>query len=129
MIVGAGRAGLLRFSLQRSLGFTEDGQRKRKYPVSSSCVDENALLTSEVRGEQADWFQSSVSEHTRRSTLKQMGYRSRTTHQLLLSAKNRKLRLQFTYTHQTWTIEDWKNVSQSEESQFQLFHSDGRVRI
>ncbi len=32
---------------QQSLGFTENGPKKRKYPVSGSCVDENALLMSE----------------------------------------------------------------------------------
>ncbi len=42
------------FHAQPSLGFTENGQKKRKYPVSGSCVDENALLRSEVRGEWAD---------------------------------------------------------------------------
>ncbi len=47
----------------------------------------------------------------------------------LLSAKNRKLRLQFTQDHQNWTIEDWKNVAWSDESPFLLQHSDGRVRI
>ncbi len=30
--------------------------------------------------------------------------------------------------HQNWTIEDWKNVAWSDESQFLLRHSDGRVR-
>ncbi len=49
--------------------------------------------------------------------------------QPLLSAKNRKQRLQFTQTHQNWTIEDWKNVAWSDESRFLLRHSDGRVRI
>ncbi len=47
------------FHAQPSLGFTEKGQKKRKYPVSGSCVDENALLMTsrsevnevEVRGE------------------------------------------------------------------------------
>ena len=47
----------------------------------------------------------------------------------LLSAKNRKLRLQFTQTHQHWAIEDWKQVAWSDESRFLLRHSDGRVRI
>jgi len=42
----------------------------------------------------------------------------------LLSAKNRKRRLQFAQAHQNWTIEDCKNVAWSDES-----HSDGRVRI
>ncbi len=49
--------------------------------------------------------------------------------QPLLSAKNRKRRLQFTQTHQNWTIEDWKNVAWSDESRFLLRHSDDRVRI
>ncbi len=58
-----------------------------------------------------------------------MGYSSRRPHRVpLLSAKNRKRRLQFTQAHQNWTIEDWKNIAWS-ESQFLLRHSDGRVRI
>ncbi len=43
------------FHAQPSLVFTESGRKKRKYPVSGSCVDENELLMSEVRGEWADW--------------------------------------------------------------------------
>ncbi len=42
------------FHAQPSLGFTENGPEKRKYPVSDSFVDENALLMSEGRGEWAD---------------------------------------------------------------------------
>ncbi len=65
MVVGSRRAGLsisksadlLGFHAQPSLGFTENGPKKRKYPVSGSCVDENALLMSEVRGEWADWLE------------------------------------------------------------------------
>ncbi len=47
----------------------------------------------------------------------------------LLSAKNRKRRLQFTQAQQNLTIEDCKNVAWSDESRFQLQRSDGRVRI
>ncbi len=64
MVVGARRAGLsisytadlLGFSLTTIFRFTENGLKKRKYPVSGSCVDENALK-SEVRGEWADWLE------------------------------------------------------------------------
>ncbi len=35
--------------------------------------------------------------------------------------------IQFTQTHQNWTIEDWKNVAWSDESRF--LDSDSRVRI
>ncbi len=34
------------FHAHTILGFTENGLKKRKYPVSSSCVDKNALLMS-----------------------------------------------------------------------------------
>ncbi len=54
-----------------------------------------------------------------------MGYSSRRPHRVpLLSAKNRKRRIQFTQVHQNWTIEDCKNVAWSDESRFLLQHSD-----
>ncbi len=75
-------------------------------------------------------MQNTISECTIHRTLKQMGYSSRRPHRVpLLSAKNRKRRVQFTQAHQNWTIEDWKNVAWSDESLFLLRHSDGRVRI
>ncbi len=59
MVVGVRRTGLsisetadlLGFSHTTISRFTENGLKKRKYPVSGSCVDEDALLMSEVRGE------------------------------------------------------------------------------
>ncbi len=133
------------FHTQPSLGITKNGQ-KRKYPVSGSCVDENALLMSEVRGEWADFvrddrkatltqittrynqgMQNTISEHTTCWTLKQMGYCSRRPHQVL-STKNRKRRLQFTQALQNWTIEDWKNVAWSDESRFLMLGSEFCVR-
>ncbi len=39
------------FHAQPSLEFTENGLKKRKYPVSGGCVDENALLMSEENGQ------------------------------------------------------------------------------
>ncbi len=65
MFVGARRAGLsisetpdlLGFSHTTISRFTENGPKNRKYPVSGSCVDENVLLMSEVRGEWTDWLE------------------------------------------------------------------------
>ncbi len=66
-------------------------------------------------------MQNTISECTTRRTLKQMGYSSRRPHRVpLLSAKNRKRRIQFIQAHQNWTIEDWKNVAWSDESRFLL---------
>ncbi len=54
-------------------------------------------------------MQNTISEHTTRQTLKQTGYSSRRPHRVpLLSAKNRKRRLQSAQAHQNGTIEDWK---------------------
>ncbi len=65
MVVGARRAGLSISKTADLLGFSrtaisrvyKNGPKKRKYPVSCSWVDENALLMSEVRGEWADWLE------------------------------------------------------------------------
>ncbi len=70
-------------------------------------------------------MQNTISEHTTRRTLKQMGYSSRRPHRVpLLSAKNSTRRIQFTQDHQNWTIDDWINVACSDESRFLLQHSD-----
>ncbi len=75
-------------------------------------------------------MQNTISERTTRRTLKQMGYSSRRPHRVpLLSAKNRKQRLQFEQARQNRTIEDWKNVDRTDDSRLLLLHSDGRVRI
>ncbi len=133
------------FQAQPSLGFTEN-YRKRENIQWQQCVDGNALLMSEENGQTGKrWLkgnsnsvttrynqgmQNTFSERTTCRTLKQMGYSSRRPHRVpLLSAKNRKRRLQFAQAHQNCTKEDWKNFAWSDESRFLLWHSDGRVRI
>ncbi len=65
MVVDSKRAGLnisktadlLRFSRTTISRVYREWSKKEKYPVSGSCVDENALLMSDVRGEWADWLE------------------------------------------------------------------------
>ncbi len=92
--------------------------------------DDRKATVTQITTRYHQGMQNTISECTTRRTLKQMGYSSRRPHWVpLMSANNRKRRLQFTQAHQSWTIEDWKNVALSVVSRFLLQHSDGRVRI
>ncbi len=87
--------------------------------------DDSKATVTQITTRYNQGIQNTISEHTTHRTLKQMGYSSRRPHRVpLLSAKNRKRRLQFTQAHQNWTIEDCRNVAWSDESWFLLRHSD-----
>ncbi len=102
------------------------GQRRKGRLVR----DDRKATGTQITTRYNQGMQNTTSEHTTHRTLKQMGFSSRRPHRVpLLSAKNRKRRLQFTQAQQNWTIEDWKNVAWSDESWFLLRHSDSRVRI
>ncbi len=74
--------------------------------------DDRKATVTQITTRYNQGMQNTISEHTTRQTLKQMGYSSRRPHRVpLLSAKNRKQRLQFTQDYQNWTIEDWKHVA------------------
>ncbi len=74
--------------------------------------DDRKATVTEITTRYNQDMQNTISEHTTHRTLKQMSYSSRRPHRVpLLTAKNRKWRLQFTQVHQNWTIEDWKNIA------------------
>ncbi len=79
--------------------------------------DDRKATVTQITTRYNQGMQNTISEHTTRRTLKQMGSSSRRPHRVpLLSAKNRKRRIQLTQVHQNQTIEDWKNVAWSDES-------------
>lgn len=47
----------------------------------------------------------------------------------LLSEKNRKARLNFARKYADWSITKWKTVLFSDEKKFNMFGSDGRIRV
>ncbi len=131
------------FHAQPSLGFTENGPKKRKYPNIRAAVvwtkmpwwcqrrmsrlvrDHRKATVTQITTHYNQGLQNTISEHTTRRTLKQSGSSSRRPHRVpLLSSKNMTRRLLFAQTHQNWTTEDWKNVAWSYESRFLLRHSD-----
>ncbi len=92
--------------------------------------DDRKATATQITTRYNQGMQNTISEHTTRLTLKQMGYSSR-RHTGCCSCQLRR-RLQFAQAHQNWTIEDCKNVAWFDESGFLLQHSDrtfGRVRI
>ncbi len=92
--------------------------------------DDRKATVTQITTHYNQGMQNTISERTTRQTLKQMCYSSRRPHWVpLLSAKNRKRRLQFAQAHQNWTIEDWKNVAWSDQSRYLLQHLEGRARI
>jgi hypothetical protein len=44
----------------------------------------------------------------------------------VLSAKHRRDRMDFALTHKDWTVEDWKRVVWSDETEIDRMGSDGR---
>src|SRR5688572_29993593 len=82
---------------------------------------------------QSNFVQSSgtvVSIKTIKRALHEAGYHSRVAvRKPLISAKNRRDRLQWCRQHQGWTDEQWKKVIWSDESRFTLFKSDGKTRV
>ncbi len=83
--------------------------------------DDRKATVTQITTRYNQGMQNTISECTTRRILKQMSYSSRRPHRVpLLSAKNRKRKLQFAQAHQNWTIEDWKNVAWSDESQILL---------
>ncbi len=79
--------------------------------------DDRKTTVTQITTRYNQGIQNTISERTTHRTLKQMDYSSRRPHRVpLRSTKNRKRRTQLPQTHQNWTIEDWKSVAWSDES-------------
>lgn len=71
-----------------------------------------------------------VHPRTIRNVLHDHGFKSRLARKkLLISAKNRKLRLDFAKTHLDKDMDFWKRDLFTDESKYNIFGSDGRTKV
>ncbi|GBL74377.1 hypothetical protein AVEN_235345-1 [Araneus ventricosus] len=78
----------------------------------------------------SDGISTSVSVRTVQRTAINMGSQSRRpTCVPLLTARHKALLLSWARQHYHWTVDDWKHVAWSDESRFQLYRTDARVRV
>ncbi|GBO06275.1 hypothetical protein AVEN_180001-1 [Araneus ventricosus] len=77
-----------------------------------------------------DGESTSVSVRTLQRTIINMGSQSRRpTRVPLLTARHKALLLSWARQHYHWTVDDWKHVAWSDESRFQLYRTEARVRV
>lgn len=97
-------------------------KRKSITDVKKTAMD----ISRELREENlADVSRSTISRR-----LKEVGLIGRAgVKKPLISAKNKKARLDFARKYEHWTEIDWRKVLFSDESKFQLFGSDGRKYV
>ncbi|GBM89479.1 hypothetical protein AVEN_187050-1 [Araneus ventricosus] len=73
---------------------------------------------------------TSISVRTVQRTVINMGFQSRRpTRVPLLTTRHKILLLSWARQHYHWTVDDWKHVAWSDESRFQLYRTDARVRV
>lgn len=121
---GQGVRDILRTGRPRKTSERIDKVIKRK----SICdVKKNA---GEISRELRDEYDVSVSRQTVGRRLIDAGLHGRVpVKKPLISAKNRKARLDFARKHADWSVQDWKKALWSDESKFQMFGSDGKRYI
>ncbi len=129
------------FHTQPSLGFTENGPKKRKYPVRGENVwtkmpcwcqrrmgrlvrDDRKATVTQITSLQPTYAEYHLWTHNTSNPEADGLQQQKTTPVPLRSDKNSTRRIQFTQDHQNWTIEDWKNVPWSDESRLLMRHSD-----
>jgi transposase len=107
--------------------------RPRKLSEGDRRVIVSILRKSEiknperVRKEASAHHNIDVSESTVRRAFKESGFVARVKKKKpLLSVEHKKKRLAWAKKHNTWTIDDWKNVIWSDETGFGLVSGEGR---
>ena len=107
----------------RPVKLTSQDRRSLVRFVTSGVAD-NAVKAAKMLSNIND---STVSACTVRRALKDSGLKAIVKQKKpLLSARHRKLRMDFAFRYENWTVEDWKRVVWSDETKINRLGSDGR---
>ncbi|GBM37857.1 hypothetical protein AVEN_193376-1 [Araneus ventricosus] len=103
----------------------EKGRQRLSHLVKQNWRQTVAQLTAQYNAGPS----ISVPEYTVQWTLLDMRLYSRCPTCVPLLTKRRQLHLQWAWEHRDWTMDEWKRVAWSDESQFLIHHVNGHVRI
>ncbi|GBM43194.1 hypothetical protein AVEN_50112-1 [Araneus ventricosus] len=74
-------------------------------------------------------LQVSACETVQRTIINMGSQSRRPTRVPLLTALHKALLLSWARQHYHWTVDDWKHVTWYDESRFQLYRTNARVRV
>uniref|UniRef100_A0A7I4Z4K4 Paired domain-containing protein n=1 Tax=Haemonchus contortus TaxID=6289 RepID=A0A7I4Z4K4_HAECO len=127
------------FKRYRTRGFVmrtyRSGRPRKTTPRVDSLIlrasmGDSRATASDIRKQVTSSSGISISQSTVQRRLRAGGlFGRRPSKKPLVSAKNRKARLDFARKHLAWNRDDWKKVLFSDESKFCLFGSDGIMYI
>ncbi|GBN76464.1 hypothetical protein AVEN_751-1 [Araneus ventricosus] len=90
-------------------------------------MDVRRTILPQTAADFNDGVSTSVSVCTAQRAIINMGSQSRRpTRVPLLTALHKALLLSWARQHYHWTVDDWKHVTWSDESRFQLYRTDAR---
>ncbi|GBO18468.1 hypothetical protein AVEN_242625-1 [Araneus ventricosus] len=113
------------------LDLIEQGLLRNIFSIKTRILKRDRRATlPHISADFIDGESTSVSVRTVQRTVINMGSQSRrSTRVPLLTVRHKALLLSWARQHYHWTIGDWKHVSWSHESRFQLYRTDARVRV
>jgi len=101
-----------------------------KLKIKRMVATDPFISASKICGQIALWSQKRVHPETVRRAIADAGYKSRTPRRKpLVCLRNRKKRLDFARQYKNASKEFWRKVIFSDESKYNIFGSDGRIRV
>ena len=98
--------------------------------IYRTSMNNRRLTAPKIKTILSSFHNMQLSESTVKRVLRKFGLFGRIARKKpYLTATHKKQRLSFAKEYQHWTPSDWATITFSDESKFNLFHSDGRIYV